>query len=326
MINYTIIIPHKNIPKLLQRCLASIPRRPDVQIIIVDDNSDAAIVDFEHFPGKGDPCVEIVYNKGEEGTGSAFVRNMGMKYAKGRWLLFCDADDYFNYCIKDIFDEYVSCDADIVFFKLNSVDSDTYENRSRVSFFNTYIDYYRYKPKKAEWLLRYKINCVWNKLFKRSFLEEHDFKCDEVLISEDVEFSYLSGFYAKTIIADRRALYCVTTREGSIMRSERTSDKKVVQIYVSGKRYLFFKEHHIPLQNKISFIDSLMKLSFKDRSAYKKAKQKLIDLGFSNTRLFFLCVRRGLFRLFFSLPRKFFEKKYPDNSFIPAMAVRKYKK
>jgi glycosyltransferase involved in cell wall biosynthesis len=45
-INYTIIIPHKNIPHLLQRCLDSIPRRNDLQIIVVDDNSDEDIVDF----------------------------------------------------------------------------------------------------------------------------------------------------------------------------------------------------------------------------------------------------------------------------------------
>ncbi|MCI6862195.1 MAG: glycosyltransferase family 2 protein, partial [Prevotella sp.] len=29
-INYSIIIPHKNIPQLLQRCLDSIPIRDDV--------------------------------------------------------------------------------------------------------------------------------------------------------------------------------------------------------------------------------------------------------------------------------------------------------
>lgn len=34
---YSIIIPHKNILKLLQRCLDSIPERDDVQVIIVDD-------------------------------------------------------------------------------------------------------------------------------------------------------------------------------------------------------------------------------------------------------------------------------------------------
>jgi hypothetical protein len=32
-IKYTVIIPHKNIPDLLQRCLDSIPRREDIQII-----------------------------------------------------------------------------------------------------------------------------------------------------------------------------------------------------------------------------------------------------------------------------------------------------
>jgi cellulose synthase/poly-beta-1,6-N-acetylglucosamine synthase-like glycosyltransferase len=63
MINYSIIIPHKNIPQLLQRCLDSIPRREDVQIIVVDDNSDANKVDFANFPGLNDPYVEVVFVK-----------------------------------------------------------------------------------------------------------------------------------------------------------------------------------------------------------------------------------------------------------------------
>ena len=53
MINYSIIIPHKNIPNLLQRCLDSIPNREDVQIIVVDDNSDPNIVDFVRGKEKG---------------------------------------------------------------------------------------------------------------------------------------------------------------------------------------------------------------------------------------------------------------------------------
>ena len=50
MINYTVIIPHKNIPELLQRCLDSIPERDDIQVIVVDDNSDESRVSFDHFP------------------------------------------------------------------------------------------------------------------------------------------------------------------------------------------------------------------------------------------------------------------------------------
>lgn len=37
---YSIIIPHHNIPDLLQRCLSSIPQRNDLQVIVIDDKSD----------------------------------------------------------------------------------------------------------------------------------------------------------------------------------------------------------------------------------------------------------------------------------------------
>ena len=41
MTNYSFVIPHHNSPTLLNRCLDSIPQREDIEIIVVDDNSDA---------------------------------------------------------------------------------------------------------------------------------------------------------------------------------------------------------------------------------------------------------------------------------------------
>jgi glycosyltransferase involved in cell wall biosynthesis len=38
--NISIIVPHKNKLKLLERCLNSIPERDDIEVIIVDDNSE----------------------------------------------------------------------------------------------------------------------------------------------------------------------------------------------------------------------------------------------------------------------------------------------
>lgn len=40
MINYSFIIPHHNGLILLNRLLDSIPQRSDIEIIVVDDNSD----------------------------------------------------------------------------------------------------------------------------------------------------------------------------------------------------------------------------------------------------------------------------------------------
>ena len=41
MLYYSIVIPHKNAQDLLKYCLDSIPIRDDIQVIVVDDNSDA---------------------------------------------------------------------------------------------------------------------------------------------------------------------------------------------------------------------------------------------------------------------------------------------
>ncbi|MFS2381396.1 glycosyltransferase, partial [Phocaeicola vulgatus] len=46
--HYSIIIPHKNTPRLLERCLYSIPTWDEIQIIIIDDNSNSESVDFSN--------------------------------------------------------------------------------------------------------------------------------------------------------------------------------------------------------------------------------------------------------------------------------------
>jgi glycosyltransferase involved in cell wall biosynthesis len=65
-INYTIIIPHKNIPDLLKRCLDSIPEQDDRQVIVVDDNSNIERVDFESFPGLNRKNIEVYFTKEEK--------------------------------------------------------------------------------------------------------------------------------------------------------------------------------------------------------------------------------------------------------------------
>ena len=44
--HYSIIIPHKNTPRLLERCLCSIPTWDEIQIIIIDDNSNSDLSIF----------------------------------------------------------------------------------------------------------------------------------------------------------------------------------------------------------------------------------------------------------------------------------------
>lgn len=91
---FSIIIPHRDCPDLLQRCLDSIPIREGFQIIVVDDNSNSSVVDFDRFPGSNRDDVKIVFTT--EGKGAGFARNVGLEFATGEWVIFADADDYFS--------------------------------------------------------------------------------------------------------------------------------------------------------------------------------------------------------------------------------------
>jgi glycosyltransferase involved in cell wall biosynthesis len=281
-INYSIIIPHKNIPRLLQRCLDSIPRRDDVQILVIDDNSDADKVDFKTFPGLNDPYVEVIFTK--EGKGAGYARNVGLDKAKGKWLLFADADDYFNYCIREVFDEYKNKDTrGIVYFKNSSLDSAMYTDciRHDSRYPNKIIDRFILDKNKYQHHLRYTIYPMWAKLISRELVESRRIRCDEIPAQNDVTFSYLSGFYAEQIDADARSLYCVTVRAGSLSTTYNKS--RLNSLYVHAKKYRFHVTNRIGMDSYIRYrpILLLLKIFIFERAHYQKGIAILLNCGFT---------------------------------------------
>ena len=216
MINYTIIIPHKNILQLLQRCLDSIPRREDIQIIVVDDNSDAEQVDFANFPGLNNPYVEVIFGKNEAGRkGAGYARNLGLEKAKGKWVIFADADDFFMPCFSDALEKYKDNENDIVFFKATSVDSDTlaptFSNRHyHVNFPLEEIQ------QTNNWDIAVQIYVPWGKFIKRALIEQNHIRFQEVPCSNDILFSVkATTASAKKTISDD-VIYCITYRNESL--------------------------------------------------------------------------------------------------------------
>lgn len=224
MINYSIIIPHKNIPVLLKRCMASIPRRNDIQIIVVDDNSDPQIVDFSSFPGLEDPFVEVVFTK--EGLGAGYARNVGLDKVEGKWLLFIDADDYFYDGMSQSIDSFVESDADVIYFDYDSVYSDTLEpSPVRMPWVKEYIQ------EKDVDHLRFSTNVPWAKMISSQLVKEHSIYFDETRASNDVMFSTYVGYYAKSVEVCSDIIYCVTERRDSLwfgMRFESLRDRLIV--------------------------------------------------------------------------------------------------
>lgn len=241
---YSIIIPHKNTPVLLQRCLDSIPHRDDLHIIVVDDNSDSDKVDFEQFPGYDRDDVELIFTK--EGKGAGYARNVGLAHADCEMVLFADADDFFNYCLSEVLDEYKDKSYDISFFNASSLDSDNYTNTNRANYLNSIINLYDNNPQEAILYLKYDCGYPWAKIIRKDIIDNHQITFDEIIIQNDTKFSYLVGHYANNIKVDHRAIYCITYQPSSITYTL-TDEKYLTRMHVIGKRGQFLRGHHVEL-------------------------------------------------------------------------------
>lgn len=252
---YSIIIPHRNIPNLLQRCIDSIPQREDLHIIVVDDNSSTEIVDFNHFPGYNRDDVELIFTK--EGKGAGYARNVGLEHSNSEKVLFADADDFFNYCINDILEDYKNEVFDIIYLNALSIDSNNYTKSNRADYLNSLINKYFENPQEAILYLKYDCGYPWAKIISRDFIEKNKIRFDETIIQNDTKFSYLVGHFAKQIRVDKRALYCVTYLPTSITYTP-SDEKYLTRMHVIGKRDKFLGGYNVRLPSFRNFTLKLL--------------------------------------------------------------------
>ncbi len=221
-IKLSVIIPHHNIPSLLDRCLNSIPCREDIQVVVVDDNSSPDKVDFSNFPGRSRENVEVYLTK--EGKGAGYARNVGLRHAKGKWVLFADSDDFFVEGFYDIVSGYFDTSAQMILFKALSVDSDTLKPTNRNENINKRIDSVINNECTAL-NASLEVHSPWCRLIKRSFIDKNDIWFDEVIASNDAMFVTKATCLASHIEVSPNAIYVVTTRQGSLWDTRKKNPK-----------------------------------------------------------------------------------------------------
>lgn len=267
--NYSIIIPHKNIPNLLQRCLDSIPVRDDVEVIVVDDNSDPQKVDFDHFPKWNGEHFQVFQTK--EGKGAGYARNVGLDHATGRWIVFADADDFFTEDFGRLLEEMADEEDDLVFFNYINVLSDeiTQKLDERVWYKTLIAAYLNNDDKSEEWLRCY--FCVpWCKFVKKELIEQHRIRFSEVRWGNDTYFSAQVGCRAKTIRVSEKIGYVLTSRKGSLTDDKFKTPKEFrIRLSEAMKCDRLFQQFGYILNNKK--IKVVIRESYQKRGAWKSA-------------------------------------------------------
>lgn len=90
----TVIIPTYNQQDLIIRTLLSIPDRPDIEVIVVDDKStDTTAKQVEIFMEHSTANIRLLKNSENKGVG--YTTNRGLDAASGEYIVLIGSDDYF---------------------------------------------------------------------------------------------------------------------------------------------------------------------------------------------------------------------------------------
>lgn len=209
MINYSVIIPQKNSLDTLHRLFKGIPERSDIEILLID-NSEVPITKEQVSVNRN---YTLLWSPPERYAGGA--RNVGVEHARGKWLIFVDADDYLLPNAFTAFDKYLNTEYDLIYFKSESVYDDTLEPSDRNIMFNGYVDKY-IKGEISELDCRLAYLVPWGKMVRRDLVSNNDIKFDEVLAANDIMFSTLTGYFSKNFTVDQTPVYVITTRRASL--------------------------------------------------------------------------------------------------------------
>jgi glycosyltransferase involved in cell wall biosynthesis len=91
----SVIIPAFNVRNCVERAISSALNQtlPPVEVIVVDDGSTDATVNFVAHLAKDEPRIRLLRQSRNMGPSAA--RNLGIAAARGEWVAMLDADDWY---------------------------------------------------------------------------------------------------------------------------------------------------------------------------------------------------------------------------------------
>jgi len=222
MIKVSVIIPVYNAEKYLRQCLDSVQGQSlrDIEIICVDDGSTDSSPDMLRERAACDSRMRIV-TQANGGPGKA--RNTGMNYANGQYVIFLDADDWFEPDFLEKMAERAdeTC-ADICICKAQRFDDATGKELPSDWMLKTHlVPSGVFSPEAvAEHLFQFTYGQVWDKLYRRAFLDDCGIGFPELTASEDMPFAYMTLLCSERIaIVSEVLMHYRVNRVGSVSNS-----------------------------------------------------------------------------------------------------------
>ena len=240
MTNLSIIVPHYNSIHTLKRLISSIinEKKEDVEIIIVDDNSDC-LDELRKLESEYASHISLLTNYTKMNSAGT-CRNIGIENSKGMWLLFCDSDDYLIEGWYSVLSEFFDSTSDVILFKPASINEKSGLSTGREAPFIKLMDEYSKGIPGSELRIKYNWISPCSRMIRRDLIIRDNIRFESVMYGNDVLFSVKLGHSISSFELCDKPIYCITQSEGSL-----TSTKNKCALRerskVAARRFCYIK-------------------------------------------------------------------------------------
>lgn len=268
----SVIIPIYNVEKYLRACVDSVLGQTyqDLQIILVDDGSTDQSGKLCDVYAQKDERVKVIH---QANSGPSAARNNGIRHARGKYIIFVDADDQlFPLSLQYMVDCIAKTGAEIVFG--GYLDRSPY-GEFEIYEFNSEVDT---KDKLITAVTSGTGGVLWAKLFRKDIIAENRIQLNnEVHFSEDMLFvlEYIQHVHQWANVPIPVYLYN-RLNESSLTRK---IDEKLITSYTLFAVELTKKLIQLGVESEIAskisnqkivgFIDVILKSSSQPQSVFE---------------------------------------------------------
>lgn len=255
----SIIIPVYNTSEYIENCLNSVlnNNRLNYEIILINDGSTDKSAGICEKYAKMYPH-RISYIE-QTNHGVSFARNVGIKHAKGDWLLFIDSDD--QIISKNLYEPDINDDIELFIYNYCHSDEKVKSVKNREPYIEEIKDISLYYekilfPNSNNGLLYKSYHTPWPKLYRTSIVKSKKiFFPLDLPIGEDMIFNIEYMSYVNKVCYMNEMLYVVTNRESSASR-KKLDNKRQIENDVKFNKSLFECFNKINIINNYHYLYS----------------------------------------------------------------------
>lgn len=206
----SVIVPLYNAAQYLHQCIKSILSQSfkDFELILIDDGStDDSLKICKSYEQSDNRIIVISETNG----GVSKARNRGLNVAKGKWIAFVDADDYFlDDALSVLYDRAIQTGADLVLANALKLKNGKLNELHKLK-----------DGVLSNVIMSVNHLALWGYLFNADIIRKYRLRFIEGLAySEDRIFIYQMARYCKTIAFCNKPIYIYRINETSACSSK----------------------------------------------------------------------------------------------------------